>query len=295
MRVGVQLPEVERVVRWPEIERMARSIEALGFDSIWVGDHLLYDVGGRRVGPWEAWTQLAAIAAVTHRVEIGPLVAALPFHQPAILAKMAASVDEVSQGRLILGLGAGWNRYEFDAFGIAYGRRVAGFVEGFEIVRRLLAGETVTHRGEHHTVEACVLLPPAARPGGPPLMIGSNGPRMLAATLPHVAAWNTWFEDFGNDPDRLPDLLARIEAACEAVGRDPATLERSAAFMLSFGETPTRRGVVAAGCTGTPAAMADALHRLERAGIDHVQLVLDPITDTTIEQAGEVLAILRHR
>ncbi len=207
MRIGVQLPEVERVVRWPEIRSMAIRIEELGFDSIWVGDHLLYrDESGVR-GPWEAWTQLAAIAAVTDRVEIGPLVAALPFHEPAILAKQAATVDEISGGRLVVGVGAGWNRTEFAAFGLPFDRRVSRFEEAFHLVRRLLAGEEVTHSGEFYELDRCVLLPPSGRDGGPPLMIGSNGPRMLSITLPHVASWNTWFTDFDNDPGELPELL----------------------------------------------------------------------------------------
>ena len=124
LAVGVQLPEVEREVRWSELEQMARLAEAVGFDSVWVGDHLLYrPEDGEPTGPWEAWSLLAAIAAVTERVQIGPLVAATSFHKPAMLAKKAATVDEISGGRLIVGLGAGWNRIEYDAFGFAYARR----------------------------------------------------------------------------------------------------------------------------------------------------------------------------
>ena len=148
MRIGIQLPEVEREVRWPEYVAMARAAEAGGFDSIWVGDHLLYRGDGRpERGPWEAWTLLAALAAVTERVRLGPLVACAGFHPPALLAKMAATIDEVSGGRFVLGLGAGWNRTEFDAFGIPYDHRSARFEEAFAIVRGLLAGERVTLDG----------------------------------------------------------------------------------------------------------------------------------------------------
>jgi alkanesulfonate monooxygenase SsuD/methylene tetrahydromethanopterin reductase-like flavin-dependent oxidoreductase (luciferase family) len=172
---------------------MARTAEAVGLDSVWVGDHLLYDrpPEGRR-GPWEAWTTLAGLAAVTERVTLGPLVACAGFHEPAMLAKLAATVDEISGGRLVVGLGAGWNRTEFDAFGVAYDDRVDRFEEAFPIVRRLLAGERVTAAGRFHRPVGAELLPPAARPGGPPLMIGSWRPRMLAATIAHVAAWNAW-------------------------------------------------------------------------------------------------------
>src|SRR3954454_2838286 len=134
LAVGVQLPEVERDVRWPEYLRMARAAEEVGFDSIWLGDHLLYRGDGRpERGPWEAWTLLGALAAATERVTIGPLVACAGVHAPGLLAKMAATVDEVSGGRLVLGLGAGWNAAEFAAFGIPFDRRVGRFEDAFGI------------------------------------------------------------------------------------------------------------------------------------------------------------------
>ncbi len=293
MKVGVQLPEVERVVRWPEIERMARLIEASGFDGIWVGDHLLYEEGGARIGPWEAFTQLAAIAAVTARVEIGPLVAAQPFHEPAILAKQAATIDEISGGRLVLGLGAGWNRLEFEAFGLPYERRVARFEEGFDIIRRLLGGETVTHHGEFYDLEGCVLHPPSSRPGGPPLMIGSNSPRMLSIALPHVAAWNSWFVQFENDPSRLPALIATIEDACAKAGRDPDTLEKTVALLIQLDRGRTRRRSTNP-ISGSADELADALHRVAEAGIDGVQLVLDPIDEESIATMAQALASFRR-
>src|SRR5919109_4713960 len=154
LRVGVQLPEVERVVRWPEYLAMARAAEECGFDSIWLGDHLLYRGDGRlERGPWEAWTLLAALAAATERVRLGPLVACAGFHPPGLIAKMAASVDEVSGGRFVLGLGAGWNEEEFRAFGLPFDRRVARFEEAFEIIRRLLAGERVTFAGRFNELD----------------------------------------------------------------------------------------------------------------------------------------------
>ena len=163
-------------MRWPEYAAMARAAEHAGFDSIWLGDHLLYRDDGRpERGPWEAWTLLAALAAVTERVTLGTLVACAAFHPPAVLAKMAATVDEVSGGRLVLGIGAGWNRAEFDAFGLPFDHRASRFEEAFEIVRRLLGGERVTLHGSYWHVEDAVLLPVPSR--RPPLMIGSTGER----------------------------------------------------------------------------------------------------------------------
>ena len=183
VRVGVQLPEVERDVRWPEIVSMARAAEEVGFDSIWTGDHLLYRGDGRpERGPWDAWTQLAALAGATERVRLGPLVACAAFHPPGILARMAASIDEISGGRFVLGIGAGWNETEFRAFGIPFGHRVARFEEAFEIIRGLLARERVTAHGRFHRTQDAVLLPPPAR--RTPLMIGSTGERVLRAALP---------------------------------------------------------------------------------------------------------------
>ena len=164
MKVGVQLPEVERDVRWPEYLAMAQAAEEVGFDSIWLGDHLLYRGDGREErGPWEAWTLLAALAAVTERVRLGPLVACASFHPPGLIAKMAATVDEISGGRFVLGLGAGSVEIEHTIFGLPVERRVSRFAESFEIVRRLLAGERVTFEGRYWawTTRSCCRSPPA--------------------------------------------------------------------------------------------------------------------------------------
>src|SRR4051794_12360499 len=202
---------------------MARAAEAVGFDSIWLGDHLLYrGEGDDERGPWEAWTLLAALAAATQRVDLGPLVACTAFHPPGLIAKMAATLAEVSGGRFVLGLGAGWNEPEFRAFGLPYDHRVSRFEEAFTIIRRLLAGEQVTLHGRFFRADDLVLLP---RPAAPPrLVIGSNGPRMLAGTLPHAHAWNTWFDSYGNSPEGFAELNGRISAAARDAGRDPAEI-----------------------------------------------------------------------
>src|SRR2546423_13642357 len=124
LSVGVQLPEVEREVRWPELRAMARTAEDCGFDSIWVGDHMLYRGDGRpERGPWDAWTLLAGLAGATERVTLGPLVACTAFRRPGVLARTAAALDELSGGRLVVALGAGWNQTEFRAFGIPFDDR----------------------------------------------------------------------------------------------------------------------------------------------------------------------------
>ena len=194
-KIGVQLPEVERFVPWPDYLDLARLAEDVGFDSVWVGDHLLYDLpDGSTRGPYEAWTTLAAIAAATDRVEIGPLVASTSFHAPAMLAKQAATIDAISGGRLIVGLGAGWNEREYTAYGFAYDRRVSRFEEAVAIIVPLLREGRTTFHGRFYDVDDCVLDPRPVRPGGPPIMLGSNSPRMLSIGLPVVDSWNVWWE-----------------------------------------------------------------------------------------------------
>jgi probable F420-dependent oxidoreductase len=293
LRIGIQLPEVERDVRWPELAAIARAAEDAGFDSLWLGDHLLYRGDAERPerGPWDAWTVLAGLAAVTARVTIGPLVACTAFHHPGLLARTAAAVDELSGGRLVVGLGAGWNEAEFRAFGIPFDRRVSRFEEAFEIVRRLLAGERVTFSGRFHRVEDAVLLPPPAR--RPPLVIGSNGRRMLAIALPHVDGWNTWYDGYGNTPAGFTELNDRIDEAAAAAGRDPAEIGRSACvFVLLDPSVPERPVAESAPVEGPPERIAAHLRALADAGADEAVLVVSPITEQSVGELAEVLALL---
>jgi alkanesulfonate monooxygenase SsuD/methylene tetrahydromethanopterin reductase-like flavin-dependent oxidoreductase (luciferase family) len=297
-KIGVQLPEVERFVPWPELIGMAQSAESVGFDSVWLGDHLLYDLPDGTVrGPWEVFTSLAALAAVTSRVQLGALVASLGFHEPAMLAKMAATVDGISGGRLILGVGAGWNQREYTAFGIPYDHRVDRFEESFGLVRRLLAGETVTHSGTYYTLDRCLVDPPAARTGGPLLMLGSNSPRMLSIGLPHVDQWNVWWSLYGNTPSGFAAVVADVRERTVAAGRDPDEVEATACVYIRVpggaGRTmgdPTLAN--AQPLTGSPEELAEQLAAFAAAGAAHLQLVVDPITQDSIEWLGQVLAVL---
>jgi alkanesulfonate monooxygenase SsuD/methylene tetrahydromethanopterin reductase-like flavin-dependent oxidoreductase (luciferase family) len=288
MKVGVQLPEVERYVRWAEVAEMARAAEAGGLDSVWVGDHLLYREPLR--GPWEAWSVLAALAAVTRRVELGPLVACLGFHNPAVLAKQAATVQEISGGRLIFGVGAGWNADEFSAFGVPFDHRVERFAEAFTIVRRLLRDGEVSFDGTFHQADGCVLLPrPAVTP---PFMLGSMGPRMLAAALPFVEMHHAWFAWFSNSVDGLRRLQAQVDNACVLADRDPATLARSVALYVQLPGGTGRSTAHPEPSDISPiplAALPDVLAGVDATGVTHVQLVLDPITVDSIATVAEVV------
>jgi len=276
MKIGIQLPEVEREVRWPEYLAMARAAEEAGFESVWLGDHLLYD--GPERAPWEAWTLLSALAAATHTVRLGPLVACAGFHPPAVLAKMASTIDEVSGGRFVLGLGSGWNRREFDAFGIPYDKRVSRFEEAFAIISGLLRGERVTLDGAFHTVDDVVLLPEPAR--RTPIMIGSNGKRMLSIALPHVQVWNTWWDDYRNAPEGLAKLIDEIGI--------PRETTRSACMLVQLDGMPVERrpdGMRAVG----QSRFAEHVKELGEAGADEVIVVASPITERSIRTLGEML------
>ena len=297
-KVGVQLPEVEREVRWPELLAMARRAEDVGLDSIWVGDHLLYRSPGRPVtGPWEAWSLLAALAASTTRVELGPLVAATSFHAPAMLAKKAATVDEISGGRLILGLGAGWNETEYRAFGFAFDHRVSRFEEAFTIIRTLLREGAIDFDGRYYQARDCELVPRGPRPAGPPLMVGSIGERMLSIAIPHVDAWNAWYDWYGNAPDGLAPLNAAVDAAAAVVGRPGDAIERTAGVLVQLpGGLGRVRGdpnaIHAEPISGSSEEIAAGLAAFAGARISHLQLVLDPITEASIAALAPVLEIL---
>jgi probable F420-dependent oxidoreductase len=299
LKVGVQLPEVERVVRWPELLDMARAIEDLGYDSIWLGEHLLYRWPDRAPrGPWEAWATMAGLAAVTSRVTIGPLVACTAFHNPAILAKRADTIDEISGGRFVLGLGAGWNETEFRAFGVPFDHRITRFEEAFTIIRSLLRDGAVDFAGTYYEARDCELLPRGPRAGGPPLMIGSSGERMLRITAPHVDSWNAWYSDTGNRAAGVAPLRQKVDAACDEAGRDRVAIERTVAVQVrlpggegrTMGDTSVEES--APPLEGSVESMAEELRAYAREGIGEVQLVLDPIDRSSIERFARVLRIL---
>jgi alkanesulfonate monooxygenase SsuD/methylene tetrahydromethanopterin reductase-like flavin-dependent oxidoreductase (luciferase family) len=278
VKIGMQLPEVEREVRWPELLAIAQAAEESGFDSIWVGDHMLYRGDGRpERGPWDAWAVLAALAAATRRVRLGPLVAATAFHPPGLIARMAAAIDEISSGRFVLGLGTGWNETEFEAFGIPFDHRVARFEEAFEIVRRLLAGERVTFEGRYHRAEDAVLLPAPQRQV--PLMVGTTGPRVMTAAGPHVDWWNCWYSWYGNTPSGFAELSARFEGG----------FQRSACVLVAVdggrNERPPEEDAPPVDARG----LRSHLEELADVGADEAILVLDPIDDASVRTvAGEL-------
>jgi alkanesulfonate monooxygenase SsuD/methylene tetrahydromethanopterin reductase-like flavin-dependent oxidoreductase (luciferase family) len=232
------------------------------------------------------------MAAITERVRLGPLVACTAFFEPGILARKAATVDAIAGGRLTLGLGAGWNRGEFEAFGLPWDHRASRFEESFEIVRRLLAGERVTFEGAFHRTADAVLLPRPER--SPRLMVGSLGERVLAATLPWVDAWNAWGPWCGNTPEGFAEVNARVNDLAVGAGRYPDTIDRSICVYTEIGPTPEDVRFVedAPPLRGSAAEIAGGIRAFAEAGADEVILVLNVATEATIRSLGAVLEIL---
>ncbi|HWS55877.1 MAG TPA: LLM class flavin-dependent oxidoreductase [Pyrinomonadaceae bacterium] len=309
--VGLVLPQMEGAMagetpRWPDLQAMARAAEAAGFDSLWVIDHLLLNARGeqaRRKGVWECWSLLAALAATTSRVRLGSLVTATSLRHPAMLAKIVDTVDEISGGRLILGLGAGSYRSEHDAFGLPFDHPVGRFEEAVQIIRRLLRGEAVDFEGSYYTVRDCELRPRPARAAGPPVLIGTirQGERMLRLVAEHADFWNAWLSFGRSDADQIPPLRAAVDAACRAAGRDPATLRRTASVLVDLtrgdfygADVPMRlrdRQAVEP-LAGTPAELAAAIRAFASEGVSHLQVSLAPNTLAGVEAFAEVLGLL---
>ena len=300
LKLGLQLPEVEYVASWKQHLEMALLAQEIGLDSIWLGDHLLYTYPDEPArGPWECLTMLTALAASTSSIELGPLVLSTSFRNPAMTAKIAETIDEISNGRFILGIGAGWNRSEYDAFGFPYDRRFARFSEAFEIIHTLIRAGRVDFDGEFYSARECEIVPRGPRPGGIPLMIGSTGEKMLRLTLPHVDLWNIWYADFGNSVEGLVPHLDRLDALCREVGREPSEVGRTAAVLVTApGGSSRSSGAAherqAAGISGTPEEIARHLLAFRDVGISHIQIVLDPITVQAIEWLVPVVDLVRE-
>lgn len=294
MKIGLMLPLAEdETGGFADLRAMAIAAEESGLDSVWGADHLIFREGNDTTGIHESWTVLTAIAAATSRVEIGPLVLALPFRNPALTAKMAAELDEVSGGRLVLGLGCGWHRPEFDAFGYPFDHRVARFADGLEIVVPLLRGERVTFEGRYHQATDAELRPRPIRDGGPPILIAGKGPRMLSLVARHANQWNAAWYGHPDDAHELRERLANLHGALSAAGRDPATLEITVGIFVAFegadADAPDHA------IRGSLDEVADALAGYVGLGARHLITHVFPRTSEAVRQLGDAAALARER
>lgn len=283
-----------RAPRYSEVRELAREAEATGFDSLWLYDHLLYRDGGNRPhGIWECWTMLSALAEATERAEIGTLVACAAFRNPAVLAKMVATLDEVSGGRLTLGLGAGWNQVEFAAFGVPFDRRVTRFEEALRIIVPLLREGRVDFEGVYHRAPDCEVLPRGPRAAGPPILMASFGPRMLRLAARYADSWNGGYVA---DPGELTELRAALLDACVDVGRDPATIGVTAELKVAYPDLapppPLFEGRYA---TGSAETLSATLRTFAKAGFAHLMCTVSPHTREAVARLGAALRCYRAR
>ena len=264
-----------------------RGAEATGWYGVWLADHYMPNTGDTtpvRGDVYECWALLPALAAVTERVRIGTLVSPTSIHHPALLAKRAATIDQLSGGRFVLGLGAGWQLNEHHAYGIDLeppGKRVSRFEEAIAIVRSLLADDTTTFAGEFYDFTDAPADPkPVQAPL--PLLVGTRGPRMLRITARHANEWNTW---------HAPDLADRIQAlaeACEKTGRDPATMPRSVNALIDLdGSAPPSGRTLA----GSAQQLIDQLGQYAGLGFDEFILPDANLGATVAERADQLARI----
>jgi alkanesulfonate monooxygenase SsuD/methylene tetrahydromethanopterin reductase-like flavin-dependent oxidoreductase (luciferase family) len=265
---------------------------------------------GKTRGIWEAWSVLSAAAEATSRIHLGPLMACASFRNPALLAKMAATLDEISDGRVVLGLGAGWHQPEYQAFGYPFEDRVSRFEEALQIIVPLLREGRVDFQGKYYQARDCELTPRGPRPAGPPIMIGAQGPRMLRLTARYADTYDT---DYQLDAAAVAERYAKLDAACAEVGRDPRSIARSADTRVALATGgavdpawqvgPPRNGVAEylldgarfPARYGTPDEILAHLRSLEAAGAVHVTVnVVDPPGARGIEAFAPLIQALRR-
>jgi alkanesulfonate monooxygenase SsuD/methylene tetrahydromethanopterin reductase-like flavin-dependent oxidoreductase (luciferase family) len=292
IKVGLYLPNGDGkmspgIHRWTDVLRLAQKAEDAGLDSVWVADHMIFELHDSPTeGRWECWQMLAAIAASTSRVEIGPLVTCMGFRNPALLAKIAETTDEISNGRLILGLGAGWHEPEFTTYGFPYDRRASRFEEGFRILYDLIHQDGSTNHGVFYTTDEAVVRPRGPRKGDLPIMIGTDGPRLLQLTAEFADMWNTTWT---YSVEEVLPRIAVLDAVCAEVGRDPDTIDRSCCVFI---DVDGAKGVYTQYGDGTPNPkttdeVAAFIMSYAEAGIDHLMVWLDPYTEAAIDQLAE--------
>ena len=293
-----------------DVLEMATLAEQTGFDSVWLVDHFLYDAGaemaalgagpppelmGVLYGAWEALTFAAGLATATERVEIGTMVLNTGYRNPALLARMAETIDGMSNGRFICGVGAGDFESEHVFYGYPWERRIGRFEEALQIIKPMLRGESVTFEGEFYQTDKASLIPKGPRGEGPPIMIGflKGGPRMKRLVAQYADIWNTWLASTDSHPEAYQETLDTMMAACEKHGRDPATLERNVTVRVcptsvrpdGFGMKPI---------CGSVTEIADQIRGFGAMGVSHVPIWLLPNSPQSMEAFAPVLEELKR-
>lgn len=285
-------PVYKKALSYPKIRRMARWGEKVGFDSLWLYDHLLYRNENRTIGIWECWTILSALADATKRIELGTLVCCNLFRNPAILAKMAATLDEVSGGRLILGLGAGWNQAEFDAFGIPNDHPASRFEEALQIICPLLREGQVDFTGAYYQAQDCIIAPRGPRPSGPPILIGTNGERMMRLTARYADLWNTAYM---GKPESFQKPLQAFQQACAEAGRSPQSIGATALLYLAFPDLVPPGAYDKEALTGSIEEIAEAMSGYEKMGTEHLMFHTIPYNQKALDRLAQAVKLYREK
>jgi alkanesulfonate monooxygenase SsuD/methylene tetrahydromethanopterin reductase-like flavin-dependent oxidoreductase (luciferase family) len=296
MKIGVVLPigggdgPDGGMPGWAELRSMARATEDAGLDSGWIADHFFYRApDGVESGTNEAWTALAAVAAVTSRIELGPIVLCASFRNPGLTAKMAVTLDDVAGGRFVLGVGCGWHEPEYDAMGLPFDHRVSRFEEWIAVLVPLLRGERVSLDGRYHRATDAVLVPAPAR--RIPILVAAKQRRMLELTARWADAWNTaWY---GEPNDRLHEQLAALAAAEAAAGREPGSIERTIGIIVRDPEQPVAEPDERS-LAGTVDDLARILDAYRALGAAHLQVILEPMTVRSVERLAQAVRLLRR-
>ena len=253
----------------------ARHAESTGWDGLWVADHFMGNVPGplpAEVPTLEAGSLVAALAAAVDRVRIGTLVYGNTYRHPAVLANMAATVDHVSGGRFVLGIGTGWQVNEHEQYGIELppvGERVDRFAEAIQVVRSLLHEPTTTFHGDHYRLTDALCEPKPVQERLP-ILVGARGDRMLGIVARHADEWNTW-----GLPDHIAERSAALDRACEAAGRDPGEIARSAQALVMFTDDDAEADRLAAAVprpllVGSPERMREVVAGYVEGGLDEL-------------------------
>lgn len=298
VEIGLVLPMGDsfvdgRTVRWAEIRDLAIRAEAIGFDTVWTADELLWrPEGGRPQGWWECVAMTGAVAAATSKIKVGTWILSALHHNPAILAKAVETLDEISGGRFVFGLGAGHAGRQGHAFGLPEDRTVGRFAEALEIIVPLLRSGRADFEGTFHAARDLEQRPVGPRPGRIPIMIGAKGPKMLHLAARHADIWS-WFVEERSDLSEFGPRLAALEAACADVGRDPTTIGRSAGIVVEPTSVTGAADVLGVPIRGSAAEIADGLRAFQAGGFDHLELVLWPPTLAALDAMGPVLALVR--
>ena len=297
LEIGLVLPTGEVFLdgpapRWTEIRDLAIRAEQSGFDTVWVADELLWrSAEGSSQGFWECVAMTGAVAAATSGVKVGTWILSALHRNPGITAKAVETLDEISDGRFVFGLGAGHAGSQARAFGLPEDHVIGRFEEAAEIIVPLLRGERANLDGTYHVARDLEQRPVGPRPGRIPIMIGAKGPKMLRVAARHADIWS-WFVEERSDIAEFGPRLEAIVAACEAIDRDPASIGRSAGIIVEPTAVTGSEKALGVPVRGTASEIADAIRSFQAGGFTQVEVLLWPPTPAALDAMLPVLELL---